>query len=228
MNSTLYAESERHRYLDRTPDDPHHRAIVSAVLAAAGAAPGATLLEIGAGRGRYTEMLLDRGFEVIAIEPDAALAAALRRRFDGSDRIRVVEAVLCDEAISECGRFAAMVGFHVLHHFDPATLACLERTLVARTGIGAAFLEPNPLNPLYPVQIALHPAMRFREEQGLWRRTVGPASPCPSLKVAAHLGLLPPGLSRRFGGLVPSSLCSPCWAPWSAYRLIVRSMEPAS
>ena len=174
MTSTLYAESEGHRYLDRIPDDPHHMAVVDAVLRAAGIGSGDRVVEIGAGRGRYTALLVSRGLEVVAIEPDAALASALRRRFEGGGSVRVIEALFDDAAIDSSDPFGAVIGFHVLHHLDPATLACLDRLLKARPSVGAAFLEPNPLNPLYPVQIALHPAMRFREERGLgadrWRR----------------------------------------------------------
>lgn len=225
MNSTLYAQSEGHRYLDRIPDDPHQEAVVDAVLRAAGASRGARVVEIGAGRGRYTALLASRGIEVVAIEPDVALASALRRRFEGGPSVQVVEAVLDDAAIASCDPFDAVMGFHVLHHLDPDSLACLDRVLEARPSVGAGFLEPNPLNPLYAAQIALHPAMRFREERGLWRRSVGGGSACPSLRVVGNLGLLPPSLSRRLGGLLGRPLVAPRWAPWSAYRLIARSRE---
>lgn len=223
MNSTLYAQSEDHRYLDRVPDDPHQVAVVDAVLEAAGVASGDRVVEIGAGRGRYTSLLVSRGLEVLAIEPDAALASALRARFEGRSSVRVVEALLDDASIAACDPFAAVLGFHVLHHLDPATLACLERALQARPSVGAGFLEPNPLNPLYAAQIALHPAMRFREERGLWRRSVGEGSACPSLRVVGNVGLLPPSLSRRLGGWIRRPMTAPRFAPWSAYRLIARA-----
>lgn len=225
MTSTLYAESEGHRYLDRIPDDPHHMAVVDAVLRAAGIGSGDRVVEIGAGRGRYTALLVSRGLEVVAIEPDAALASALRRRFEGGGSVRVIEALFDDAAIDSSDPFGAVIGFHVLHHLDPATLGCLDRALKARPSVGAAFLEPNPLNPLYPVQIALHPAMRFREERGLWRRSVGDGSACSSLRVVGNLGLLPPSLSRRLGGLLGRPMAASRFAPWSAYRLIARSSE---
>jgi SAM-dependent methyltransferase len=225
MTSTLYAESEAHRYLDRVPSDPHHLAIVEAVIAAANGASGLTALEIGAGRGRYTDLLVRRGLRIVAIEPDPALAGALRRRFDGTSAVRVVEAPLSDAAIASCGSFDAVLGFHVLHHLDDAALESLDRALRSRPSVGAGFLEPNPLNPLYPVQIALHPAMRFREERGLWRRLVGEGSRCPSLRVAGNLGLLPPALSRSAGRLLGLAMHAPSLAPWSAYRLIARAAE---
>ena len=56
-------------------------------------APGATLLEIGPGRGALTAPLLDRGAQVIAIEIDRDLAATLRQWPTAQDgRLTVVEA----------------------------------------------------------------------------------------------------------------------------------------
>lgn len=225
MTSTLYAQSEDHRYLDRVPDDPHQRAVVDSVLEAAGVAAGDRVLEIGAGRGRYTAMVVSRGLEVVAIEPDATLASALRRRFESVQGVQVVESLLDEASIAACDPFSAVMGFHVLHHLDPSALACLDRALGARPSVGAAFLEPNPLNPLYAAQIALHPAMRFHEERGLWRRSVGDGSACPSLRVVGNIGLLPPSLSRRLGGWIRRPMTAPRFAPWSAYRLIARAAE---
>ena len=49
------------------------------------------VIEIGPGRGALTELLLERGGHVIAIEYDRALAALLRERYAGDSRITIVE-----------------------------------------------------------------------------------------------------------------------------------------
>jgi 16S rRNA (adenine1518-N6/adenine1519-N6)-dimethyltransferase len=49
-------------------------------LALADLAPGATVLEIGPGRGALTEVLLSAGLRVVAVELDAELAAELEAR----------------------------------------------------------------------------------------------------------------------------------------------------
>lgn len=63
-----------------------------AVLAAA--SPGGRVLELGAGTGRLTEMLLDAGAQVTAIERDTAMVEALHRRLH--DRARIVHADVTD------------------------------------------------------------------------------------------------------------------------------------
>jgi trans-aconitate methyltransferase len=58
------------RYRPRYPDD-----LFDDLVASAGLSPGDKVLEIGAGTGIATEPLVQRGLDVMAIEPAAALAA---------------------------------------------------------------------------------------------------------------------------------------------------------
>jgi 16S rRNA (adenine1518-N6/adenine1519-N6)-dimethyltransferase len=53
--------------------------ILGRIVDALDPVPGETVLEIGPGRGSLTEVLLARGLNVVAIEKDRALAAALAR-----------------------------------------------------------------------------------------------------------------------------------------------------
>jgi len=54
--------------------------ILGRIADALDATPGETVLEIGPGRGALTNVLLDRGLKVIAIERDRRLAAALQQQ----------------------------------------------------------------------------------------------------------------------------------------------------
>jgi len=54
--------------------------ILGRIADALDANPGETVLEIGPGRGALTNVLLDRGLKVIAIERDRRLAAALKQQ----------------------------------------------------------------------------------------------------------------------------------------------------
>jgi trans-aconitate 2-methyltransferase len=59
--------------------------------------PGERVLDAGCGSGRVTELLLDRGAEVVAVDADAAMVAAARRRL--GDRAAVLHQDLLELAL---------------------------------------------------------------------------------------------------------------------------------
>jgi len=52
--------------------------------------PDETIIEVGPGRGALTDLLRERAGLVVAIEVDRALAAMLRKRYEGDARVRIV------------------------------------------------------------------------------------------------------------------------------------------
>jgi 23S rRNA (adenine-N6)-dimethyltransferase len=68
---------------------PHH---AHRLVADAELPPGALVLDIGAGRGAVTEVLLDAGHRVIAVEAHPGRAAHLRRRFGAGITVVQVDA----------------------------------------------------------------------------------------------------------------------------------------
>ena len=220
--STLYRNSDAHTYLDQDINDPHQRAVVRSVLAAASIQPGDWVLEIGAGSGRYTRLLLDLGIRVIAAEPDDSLRAKLAAT--ASDSCVVVPDAVGKSTISET--VVAVVGFHILHHLDTAVLNELEVQIATAENRsswrGAAFLEPNPLNPLFMVQVICSPSIRMSEERRLWSVRFHGHGP-GRLRVPSHVGLIPPAISRRTGWAPARPFqVKGRWCPWSAYRIVAR------
>jgi SAM-dependent methyltransferase len=96
---------------------------------------GPDVLEIGAGPGLVTDLLVERAPQVTAIELDPDLAAALRQRMAG----RPVEVVTADATAMPLpsGRFSAAACFTMLHHIpDPQgqDRALVEIARVLRPG----------------------------------------------------------------------------------------------
>ena len=83
-------------------------------------APGALVVDAGAGSGLRARALADGGFDVLALEPDPAEAARAHMALDGTGA-RVVPAPLEELAVALGGRQAdAVVMWHVLEHVaDP-------------------------------------------------------------------------------------------------------------
>jgi len=66
-------------------------------------------------------------------------------------------------------RFDAVVGFFMLHHLSGLHDYFAAAARCLKPGGRLVFAEPNPCNPLYPIQIAMTPGMRWREESGIYR-----------------------------------------------------------
>lgn len=73
---------------------------------------GAEVLEVGAGTGRLTRLLLDRGARVVACEP----AAPMRARAPAHPRLEM-RAVAVEDLVVEPGRFDLAIAGWVLGHF---------------------------------------------------------------------------------------------------------------
>lgn len=165
---------------------------------------GTRILEVGCGMGRFTLPMRARGLDVAGLELSPALLEGLeehRRRWE------LEEAPLYCADMSEpppqlLERFDAVVGFFTLHHVHDLA-ACLRGVAAClRPGGRAAFIEPNPLNPLYYLQITFTPGMSWRADAGIVRmrrsllkRAMSEGGLTPESH--ARFGLLPPFLAER-------------------------------
>lgn len=194
-------ELQRHYFEDversrlALADTPYVHSHVDRAIAAGRFATSDALLEIGAGLGKFTLPLLARGFDVTANDLSPVLLERLR-----SASVRPVRTVACDvvevERFVET-RFNGIVGFFVLHHlvdFD-GTFRALARVL--EPGGRIAFCEPVAWNPLYYLQIALTPGMRFSGEPSL--TAMRPGRILPAMRRAG----LVDARSQRYGYFPP-------------------------
>ncbi|MFN0093717.1 MAG: rRNA adenine N-6-methyltransferase family protein [Dehalococcoidia bacterium] len=86
--------------------------IARRIVASTGLAPPCHVLDLGAGEGMLTAALLERGFQVTAIEADAALVRELNARFARHPRLTVIHGDLF--AIPEPSGPYAIVATHRL------------------------------------------------------------------------------------------------------------------
>ncbi len=114
-------------------------AVAGALAAELGLRAGATVLDLAAGTGKLTRTLLQAGFDVVAVEPQAELRAVLAARV-GSERVRegLAEAIPLPDASVDAVTVAS-----AFHWFDqPVALAEIHRVLRPQGGL--AVVSPGP------------------------------------------------------------------------------------
>lgn len=106
-------------------------AAVDLIVRELGIGPGTTVVDVGAGTGKFTELLLATGARVIAVEP----VEAMRTRITGADvRDGTAEALPLGD-----GEADAAVAAQAFHWFRPAE-ALAELARVLRPGGGLALV----------------------------------------------------------------------------------------
>jgi 2-polyprenyl-3-methyl-5-hydroxy-6-metoxy-1,4-benzoquinol methylase len=224
-----YFEGAQHGTLKPT-GSVYLRRHVAQMMRFAGIKPGDRVLEVGCGLGRYTFILAEQGVAVEGLDLSTQLVQRLDEINAGRYDIPLHAHDLVDSPAEMYGRYDAVIGFFVLHHVHDLH-ACLQvATRLARPGGRVAFLEPNPLNPLYYVQITFTPEMKWEGEKGIFKMRQSIMT--PSMQAAGlsdvscqRFGFLPPFvINTPFGERLESILESvPVWEKALPFQLFAGS-----
>jgi len=93
--------------------------LVDAAIAVGGLDADARILEIGCGTGKLTELLVERGLRIHAVEPGANLVEAARRRIGESAALEFEIATFEDAGVTD-GSYDAVFSATAFHWVDPA------------------------------------------------------------------------------------------------------------
>jgi SAM-dependent methyltransferase len=210
----------------RPTSTPYVERQVDALVRFAGLAAGDHILDVGCGMGRYTLPLAERGLSVDGVDISRTLLDRLEAFDAGRHDIALHCADILELPETLDHAFDAVVGFFTLHHLHdlPASFNAMAR--LVRSGGRIAFLEPNPLNVLYYIQLAVAPGMSWDGDKGILNmrpRTVFGAMEQAGLTspTVERFGLLPPfAANRRLGARLERSLeRMPLWRPLLAFQL---------
>jgi SAM-dependent methyltransferase len=222
------------RYFERSPklgmrpaDTPYLLRHVHELIRFADIQPGERVLEVGCGMGRYTLPLAKAGVRVEGLDLSPVLLERLKRFDGGRYEIPLHCADILDAPAELEEAFDVVVALFTLHHVHDlgATFRAMHR--LVRPGGRVAFLEPNPYNPLYYLQILFTPGMTWEGDGGIVRMRKAPIF--RGLREAgfvrpesARFGFFPPFLANRpWGGRLEAVLERiPVWRPMLPFLLV--------
>lgn len=202
---------QQRRYFERTTkrtmipvDSRYLRRHVSEALRFANFSSSDRALEVGCGMGRYTLILAQRGVRVEGLDLSPVLLQRLRT-FNGGRYDIPLHCADIDRPPPELvGAFDLVLGFFTLHHVYDLNSSFAAMARLLKRGGRMVFVEPNPLNPLYYLQILLTPAMTWQNEKGLTRMR-----PAVIYGAMQNAGLGQCAVSRF--GFFPPFLANPSW-----------------
>jgi SAM-dependent methyltransferase len=144
--------------------------LVQTILSESGAAPGRTLLELGAGTGKLTRALTGHGARVLALEPVAAMRAVLAQTAPEAEPLDAVAEAIPLAAAS----VDAVIAAQAFHWFDPQAAAA-EVARVLRPGGLVALVwnardERTAWMRAFSAIIDPHAGDVPRHRDGAWRR----------------------------------------------------------
>jgi SAM-dependent methyltransferase len=183
---------------------------VDALIRFAELSPGERVLDVGCGMGRYTFALAERGLAVEGLDLSQELLDRLRAFDGGQFDIPLHCADVLYPPTELEGGFDAVLGFFTLHHVHDIRACLRSMTRLVKPGGRIVFLEPNPLNPLYYVQMIVVPGMSWQGDKGILTMrasTVFDAMKAAGLErlVLRRFGFFPPFVTnRRWGPRVES------------------------
>lgn len=185
---------------------------VEVMLRFADIKPGERVLEVGCGMGRYTFLLAEHGIHVEGLDLSPELLERMQEHNENGYDIPLHGFDLLDCPTEMYGQFDAVIGFFVLHHVHDLEACFSTIGQLVRPGGRVAFLEPNPANPLYYVQIFATREMSWEGERGM--RDMHPKSLNPAMEKAGlhptsfvRFGFFPPFVTnRRWGARLEQAL----------------------
>lgn len=206
---------------------PYLRRHVEAMLRFGGITPEERLIEIGCGMGRYTLLLAEMGYRVEGVELSPVLLDRLREFDGGRHNLPLYALDIMDAPAELTGRYDVVIACFALHHMHRLGECVRAMARLLRPGGRAVFLEPNPYNPLYYLQIALTRRMTWKGDKGIVkmrRSVIFHAMQEAGFRDLAvkRFGCLPPFITNRaWGGAAESvaeSVCPPLVRPFQLFR----------
>lgn len=146
---------------------PYIRKQIQTLISFSGLLPGSRVLEVGAGMGRHAIPLYEMGYKVEGLELSPFLIEQFHHYNSNDYNIPFYQADILSPPPEIVNGFDGVIGFFVLHHLFDLEESFRVMAEVLKPGGLVVFIEPNPWNLLYFLQILFTPGMRWKAEKNI-------------------------------------------------------------
>ena len=231
QQTEYYDLSKRQAMVPR--NSPYLQRHVDEVIRLAEIGPGDRVLEVGCGMGRNTFILAQRGIRIEGLDLIQSLLDRMRAIDGGEYNIPLYCCDVLEYPRELTESFDAVIGFFALHHMHDLQACYQAMSEMLKPGGRIVFLEPNPLNPLYYLQILVTPTMSWQGERGLknMRKPVlFQAMKSAGLQTCQleRFGFFPPFVTNHAVGRRVEAVLErfPLWRPFLPFQLF-KAQKPA-
>lgn len=155
---------KKHTYMD-VVDSNYTNTLVENLILHSKINKNQKILEIGCGKGRFSAQLLKRGYRLTCIDDSESMLKEFRTLAEKNVKL------ICGDFNRVLGKsknkFDAIIGFYILHHFESLEISLKNMAKLLNKGGTVAFIEPNPYNPMYYVQLLVYKDMSWKGERGI-------------------------------------------------------------
>jgi SAM-dependent methyltransferase len=127
------------------------------------------ILEVGCGMGRYTLLLAEQGYKVEGMDLSPILLDRLKGYGAGHFSIPLHCADLHQIPDEFKEKYDVVLGFFTLHHLMDIEKCFHNMAHILKPGGKIIFLEPNPYNFLFYLQMLVTPEMTWQGDKGMLR-----------------------------------------------------------
>lgn len=154
------------------PVDSHYvNRHVDKLIEVSGIQKDQKILEVGCGMGKFTLPLLKKGYQITGLDLSPFLLKKLQEYNTNNYDVDLICSDILEMPEEYNEQFDHVIGFFTLHHFLELEVYFEAMTRVLKPGGAISFVEPNPYNPLYYIQITLTPSMSWKGDKGILNMT---------------------------------------------------------
>lgn len=124
------------------------------------------ILEIGTGYGRFSLPLLKLGYNITLSDMSVDMINQLKKNVQLRRlNVEIIQLDITKQNLQQ--KYDVIYGFHTLHHLSDLHTTFNNMNILLKKNGKIIFVEPNPINPLYYIQLLLLKDMSWKGEKGI-------------------------------------------------------------